>query len=175
MGYVTERGRRGSGWFLDEMCTEIGGRKHWLWRAVDRTGAVLDLLLQPHRDTQAAKSFFERLLVNHDVPDVIHTDKLWSDGAAIRALPVLHAVEHLQVRSSARCNNRIEQSHRRARKQKRSQLGFKKSRRAQEFLALQTRILNLHQHTRTTVPALNRRTHPSQAHRAWQRAFVAAV
>ena len=62
-----------------------------------------------HRDTHAAKTFFERLLVNDDVPDVIHTDKLWSYGAAIRALPVLHGVEHLQVISSARCNNLIEQ------------------------------------------------------------------
>jgi len=60
-----------------------------------KTGAVLDILLQPHRDTQAAKTFFERLLVNDEVPDVIHTDKLWSYGAAIRALPLLHAVEHL--------------------------------------------------------------------------------
>ncbi|GAA4004069.1 hypothetical protein GCM10022631_13730 [Deinococcus rubellus] len=54
--------RRGSRWFLDEVYVEIGGRKHWLWRAVDETGAVLDILLQPHRDTQAAKTFFERLL-----------------------------------------------------------------------------------------------------------------
>ncbi len=51
----------------------MAGKKFWLWRAVDESGAVLDILLQPHRDTQAAKSFFERLLVNHDVPDVIHT------------------------------------------------------------------------------------------------------
>jgi len=65
------------------MCVEIGGRKYWLWRAVDETGAVLDILLQPHRDTQAAKTFFERLLVNDDVPDIIHTDKLWSYGAAL--------------------------------------------------------------------------------------------
>ena len=101
--------RRGCRWFLDEVCVELSSRKHWLWRAVDESGAVQGIMLQPHRNSDAAKTFFERLLVNDDVPDVIHTDKLWSYGAAIRALPVLHAVEHIQVISSARCNNLIEQ------------------------------------------------------------------
>jgi len=110
---------------LDEVCIEIKGKKFWLWRAVDDCGAVLDLLLQDRRDTQAAKAFLRRLLVNYDVPDVIHTDKLWSYGAAIRELPVLHAVEHIQVISTARCNNLIEQPHRPTRQQERSQIGFK--------------------------------------------------
>lgn len=83
----------------------MAGKKHWLWRAVDESGAVLDMLWQVHRNADAAKTFFEGLLVNAAVPDVIHTDKLWSYGAALRALPVLHAVEHSQVSSSARCNN----------------------------------------------------------------------
>ncbi len=56
-----------------------------------------------------------------------------------------------------------------------TQPGFKKPRWAQEFLALHARISNLHQHTRTTVPALNRRTHPSQAHHAWQHAVNTAL
>jgi len=81
--------RWGSRWFLDEVCIEIRGKKLWLflaravpmrtlgrWRAVDDSGAVLDLFLQDRRDTQAAKTFLGRLLVNYDVPDVIHTDKL---------------------------------------------------------------------------------------------------
>ena len=138
-------------WFLDEVYIEIRGKKLWLWRAVDDSGAVLDLLLQDRRDTQAAKTFLGRLLVNYDVPDLIHTDKLWSYGAAIRELPVLHSVEHVQVISTARCNNLIEQSHRPTRQQERSgqafswallcprsQIGFKNQRRAQEFLALRT-------------------------------------
>ena len=167
--------RRGSRWFLDEVCIDMVGKKYWLWWAVDESGAVLDILLQTHRNTQAAKIFFERLLINYDVPDVIHTDKLWSYGAAIRELPVLHAAEHTQVISTARCNNLIEQSHRPTREQERSQLGFKKPRRAQEFLALHARISNLHQHSRTTVPALNRRRNQSKAHLAWQHAVDAAV
>jgi len=136
---------------------------------------VLDLLLQDRRDTQAAKTFLGKLLVNYDVPDVIHTDKLWSYGAAIRALPVLHSVEHIQVVSTARCNNLIEQSHRPTRQQERSQIGFKNSRRTQEFLALHARISNLHQYTRTTVPAYLRRTNQEHAYSTWQNAVEVAV
>ncbi len=66
---------------------DIGGVNHWLWRAVDEHGAVLDVFLQKHRDTEAARSFLARLLGEYDVPEVIHTDKLWSDGAALRELP----------------------------------------------------------------------------------------
>jgi len=58
------------------------------WRAVDDFGTVLDVLLQDRRDTQAAKTFLEKLLLNHDVPDVIHTDSLWGYRAAIRELSV---------------------------------------------------------------------------------------
>jgi len=167
--------RRGSRWFLDEVCIDMASKKFWLWRAVDESGAVLDILLQTHRNTNAAKAFFERLLTNDDVPDVIHTDKLWRYGAAIRALPMLHAVEHVQVISTVRCNNLIEQSHRPTRAQERSQLGFKNPRRAQDFLTLHARVSNLHQSTRTTVPALNRRRNQSKAPLAWQRAIDMAV
>ncbi len=67
------------------------------------------------------------------------------------------------------------QSHRPTRKQEHCQLGFKKPRQAQEFLALHARVSNLHQHTRTTVPARHRRTHQTKAHLAWQRAVDASV
>ncbi|GGS07014.1 IS6 family transposase [Deinococcus sedimenti] len=160
--------RRGSRWFLDEVYVEIGGQKHWLWRAVDEEGAVLDILLQPHRDTVAARTFFTRLLGEFEVPEAIHTDKLWSYGAAMRALPVLHNVEHVQVVSAARCNNLIEQSHRPTRQQERSQLGFKRRERTQEFLALHARVSNLHRHTRTTVSAGLRRRNQTETLRLWR-------
>ncbi len=67
------------------------------------------------------------------------------------------------------------QSHRKAREQKRSQLSLKKQRRTQEFLAPHARVSNLYQHTRITVPALNRRRNQAKAHLAWQHAVDAAV
>ncbi|SMB86042.1 IS6 family transposase [Deinococcus hopiensis] len=167
--------RRGSQWHLDEMCVQVGGVKHWLWRAVDEHGNVLDLLLQEHRDTEAAKSFFVRLLRQHDVPEVIHTDKLWSYGAALRELPVLQGVEHVQVVSTARCNNIVEQSHRPTRQQERAQLGFKRRRRTQEFLALHARVSNLHRQTRTTTPTALRRSNQTTALLLWQEVLQQAV
>ncbi|MBB5365387.1 transposase-like protein [Deinococcus humi] len=61
---------------------------------------MLDVFPQKHRDTKAAKSFFHRLLGEDEVPEVMHTDKLWSYGATLRELPVLHRVEHVQVVST---------------------------------------------------------------------------
>nr|WP_184138468.1 IS6 family transposase [Deinococcus humi] len=160
--------RRGSRWHLDEMHVDIGGVKHWLWRAVDERGAVLDVFLQEHRDTEAARSFFQRLLGEYDVPEVIHTDKLWSYGAALRELPVLHTVEHVQVVSTARCNNLIEQSHRPTRRQEHAQRGFRSRRRAQRFLDLHARITNLQHPARSTVPARRRRSHQQAAFETWR-------
>jgi len=112
--------RRGSRWSLDEMCTTVDGVRHWLWRAVDEHGYVLDILLQQHRDTAAAKTFLTRLLVEYDVPEVIHTDQLQSYGAAIRKLPSLTDVDHQHVISTSRCNNIVDQEHRFTRRQERS-------------------------------------------------------
>jgi putative transposase len=157
------------------MQVDIGGVKHGLWRAVDDHGIVLDVFLQQHRDTQAARSFFSRLLGEYDVPEVIHTDKLWSYGAALRELPVLHAVEHVQVVSTARCNTLIEQSHRKARRQERQQRGFRSRQWAQGFLNLHARISNLHHPARSTVPARYRRHQQQVAFKTWQEAVWQAA
>ncbi|GGO36278.1 hypothetical protein GCM10008949_39950 [Deinococcus humi] len=99
-----------------------------------------------------ARTVFTRLLSGSEVPEVIHTDKLCSDGAAIRELSVLHGVKDVQVTSSARRNNPVEQSHRLTRRQERQPRGFKR-RRAQELLAPHARVSNLHRHVHTTGPA----------------------
>ena len=130
--------------------------RHWLvlvrtarlgtldrWRAVDEHGFVLDILLQRHRDTGAAKTFLTQLLGEYDVPEVIQTDQLRSYGAAIWELPSLINVDHQQVISTARCNNLIEQEHRSTRRQERSQQGFRRRKRAQEFLSLHARMVVL--------------------------------
>ena len=159
--------RRGSRWHLDEVCTSVDGVWHWLWRAVDEYGFVLDILLQRHRDTDAAKTFLTRLLSEYDVPDRICTDKLASYGAAIREITSLAEVDHQQVISTARCNNMIEQSYRPTRRQERQQIGFKRRKRAQEFLNLHARIENLHHHSRTSVPTSTRRNNQRKAFQTW--------
>jgi transposase-like protein len=71
------RPRPGDKWHLDEVFIRIEGVQHYLWRAVDQDGVVLDILVQARRDADAAKRFFKRLLKGLDyVPRVIVTDKL---------------------------------------------------------------------------------------------------
>jgi len=128
---------------------------------------VLDVLLQRHRDTEAARTFLACLLGEFHVPETICTDKLASDGAAIRELPALQAVDHQPVISTTHCNNLVEQSHRRTRQQERSQLSFRKLKRTQEFLNLHARMTNLQRHTPTTVPAHISRKNQNQAFQTW--------
>src|SRR4051794_21154898 len=73
----------GDKWHLDEVCLMIRGQKHWLWRAVDQDGVVLDVLVQSRRDKRAAKRLLRKLLKKQGrVPRVMITDKLASYGAA---------------------------------------------------------------------------------------------
>jgi len=160
--------RRGSRWPLDEMHVVVGGVIHWRWRAVDEHGTVLDVFLQRHRNTSAATAFFQRLLGEYHVPGTVCTDKLASDGAAIRELPTLDDVDYQEVISSARCNNLIEQSHRPTRRQERAQLGLRQVRRTQGFLDLHARIANLHGSTRSTLRAYDRRFFLGTALRSWK-------
>jgi len=109
----------------------INGEQHYLWRAVDQEGTVLDILVQRRRDTAAAKKFFRRLRKDLQyVPRVLITDKLASYGAAKRA--VLPSVEHRQHK---RLNNRAENSHQPTRERERRMRRFKSPGHAQRFLA----------------------------------------
>ena len=81
------RPRTGDKWHLDEVFITINGQAHYLWRAVDQDGNVLDILVQRRRNQAAAKKFFRKLLKGLDyVPRVLITDKLPSYGAARRAV-----------------------------------------------------------------------------------------
>ncbi len=87
------RPRPGDKWHLDEVFIRIKGELHFLWRAVDRHGVVLDILVQSRRDAGAAKRFFRRLAKSLQyVPRVLITGKLGSYGVAQREL--LPNVEH---------------------------------------------------------------------------------
>ena len=80
------RPRPGDKWHLDEVFLRIGGKQHYMWRAVDQHGTVLDILVQSRRSAKAAKRFFKKLLKGLQyVPRVVVTDKLRSYGAAKRA------------------------------------------------------------------------------------------
>lgn len=55
-------GRLGEKWHLDEVVKTIRGKKHWLWRAVDQDGIVLDVLVQSHRNATTAMRLMHKLL-----------------------------------------------------------------------------------------------------------------
>ena len=72
-------------WHLDEVVVKIGGRRMYLWRAVDDEGEVLDVLVQKRRNKHAALKLLRRLLLNTGAhPEVIVTDKLASYRAAMK-------------------------------------------------------------------------------------------
>ncbi len=144
-------------WHLDEMAVRVGGRLHWLWRAVDEHGEPLDVFLQAQRDTAAAARFFRRLLdaTGGTPPARITTDKLGSYAAALREVPELAGIEHQQVRSAQRCNNRVEQAHQSTRVRERVMRRFKSAVSAQQFLDAFSRVGNLFRpgRHRMTAPA----------------------
>ena len=116
---------------MDEVFLKINGKTHYLWRAVDQHGNVLDILVQSRRDMAAAKRFFRKLLNGcRYVPRVIITDKFSSYGAAKR--DVLPGVEH---RRSRYLNNRAENSHQPTRKHERVMRRSKSAGHAQRFLS----------------------------------------
>jgi len=123
--------RPGDQWHLDEVFLKINGRMHFLWRAVDQDGDVLDILVQTSRDKKAAKKFFRKLLKGLQyIPRVIVTDKLRSYGAA--KAEVLPSVEHRQQKYQ---NNRAENSHEPTRLREKVMRRFKSAGHAQRFLS----------------------------------------
>jgi putative transposase len=149
---------------LDEVSLTISGERHYLWRAVDQDGHVLDILVQRRRDKYAAKTFFRKLLKGCQyVPRVIITDKLKSYGAAKREL--LPSVEHRQHRY---LNNRAENSHQPTRQRERRMQGFKSAGHAQRFLAAYGPITQHFRPRRHLLPASVYRQEMRQRLHTWQ-------
>jgi putative transposase len=122
-GLRRRRPRPGDKWHADEVHLKINGRRYRLWRAVDQAGVVLDTLLQPRRNQEAAEAFLGRVVDGQGYqPRVVITDRLASSPPAVRrVLPGL--------------NNRAENSHRPVRRRERVLQRFKSPAHAQQFLA----------------------------------------
>ena len=157
-------------WHLDEMVIVIRGRHHWLWRAVDNEGEVLDFLVQSRRNAKAALKLLRRLLKRQGVaPTRITTDKLRSYHVAIRTLGL--TAEHID---NKRANNRAENSHQPVRRRERKQQKFKSPGSAQRFLNIQSAVYNSfyvqrHLLNRSTFKRLR-----TDAFCVWENASVAA-
>ena len=156
-------GNRGDRWFLDEMVVSIGGKRRYLWRAVDQDGDVLDILVQKRKDTTSATRFFRKLLKGQgEVPLEITTDKLGSYVAAKRE--VMPSVPHCRDRYA---NNRAEVSHEHTRSRERQMRGFRSDGQAQRFLSVYGQCHNLFRVGRHLMRATNYRLLRSRSHDIW--------
>jgi putative transposase len=146
---------------MDEVFIRIRSKLHYLWRAVDQDGNVLDILVQSRRNTKAARLFFRELLKGlRCVPRVIVTGKLKSYAAAKQT--ILPSVEHQQSRY---LNNRAEVSHQPTRRRERQLQHFKSGRHAQHFLSNHGRIHNHFQLRRHSLSAGEHRpAHDTRSH-----------
>jgi putative transposase len=132
------RPRPSGTWHLDEVFVRIGGKRTYLWRAVDDEGEVLEVLAQSRRNKCAALKLMRKLLKKQGyIPDQIVTDKLGSYGAALREL----GLSHLHVTGS-RLNNRAEVSHQPTRRRERRMGRFKSPGSMQCFLSVHDAIYN---------------------------------
>jgi putative transposase len=163
----------GDTFYIDEVFVKINGKQHYLWRAVDQDGEVVDVYLQAKRDGVAAKRFFKRLLRNHGgEPRKIVTDKLRSYGVAHRELipETIHSTKQYE-------NNRAEQSHEATRVRERGMSGtasrrFKSVRQAQGFVTAHAAVYNLFNLGRHLVSANHYRNLRASALAEWSRAVA---
>jgi putative transposase len=156
------QGRLGDTWHIDEVFVTIQGQQQYLWRAVDQDGDVIDILVQPRRNQQAAERFFRRLLKGQGrEPRWLVTDKLRSYDAAHRT--IMPTVNHI---NDVYANNRAEVSHEPTRE--RAMRGFRSSEQAQRFLTLHGLTQNLFPLGRHLMQAINYRLLRTQAFQVWQ-------
>ncbi len=147
---------------------KISGKHHYLWRAGDQDGDVVDVYLQARRDGAAAKRFFKRLLRSHgSKPRKIVTDKLRSYGVAHRELipETIHSTQQYE-------NNRAEQSHEATRVRERGMRKFKSVMQALMFVTAQAALHILFNLGRHLVRAQHYRNLRICAFTEWSRAVA---
>ena len=131
------RGFRHWRWHLDEVCVKINGEMHFLWRAVDHEGEVLESYVTKTRDKAAALTFMKKALKRHGSPAAITTDGLRSYGAAMCELGNAHKQE-----IGRWANNRVENSHLPFRRRERAMLRFRQMKSLQKSASVHANISN---------------------------------
>lgn len=153
-----ERPRPNDKWHMDEVVITIRGKKHWLWRAIDADGDVLDILVQTRRNAKAAKRFFQRLVSQFGEPRVVITDKLRSYKTQ---------APNADHRAHKGLNNAIEVSHRLTRKRERIMGRFKSHWQAQRFLSAHDQINLIFRPRRFQLTATSYRHARNDAFSLW--------
>ncbi|MDI9918195.1 IS6 family transposase [Rhodococcus sp. IEGM 1379] len=174
------RPQPGDTWHLDEVFIKINGTQHYLWRAVDQDGNVLDVLVQSRRNAKAAKKFFRKLLKGLGyVPRVIVTDKLGSYQVAHREL--MGSVEHRRSKylnnraENSYLNNRAENSHQPTRQREQAMKRFASPGHAQRFLSAFSGISPHFRPNRHKLSAPQWRTEMADRFAVWQEVTATAA
>jgi putative transposase len=124
-------------WHLDEVFVKINGERHYLWRAVDHEGEVLESFVTKTRDKTSALKFLRKAMRKHGRPEVIVTDRLRSYGAALKQIGAADRQE-----TGRWANNRAENSHLPFRRRERAMLRFRRMRSLQKFAAVHASVYN---------------------------------
>ena len=124
-------------WHLDEMFVKINGERHYLWRAVDHEGEVLESFVTKTRDKKAALKFLRKSMKRYGRPHVFVTDKLRSYGAALKEIGAADRQE-----TGRWLNNRAENSHLPFRRRERAMLRFRRMRSLQKFVSVHSSVSN---------------------------------
>jgi len=162
-------GRLGDTWHLDEVFVSIQGQQQYLWRTVDQDGDVIDILIQRHRNRNAAERFFRHLLKGQGAePRWLITDKLKSFDAAHRT--IMPTVKHI---NKTYANDRAEVSHQPTRQPEYHMRGFSSSSQAQQFLTLHGLTQNLFHLGRHLMQAVNYRLLRNRAFQIWKEVVCA--
>lgn len=157
------RGIRHWKWHVDEVYVRINGETHYLWRAVDHEGEVLDSHVTKTRDKSAALHFLKKALKRHGKTEAIVTDGLRSYPAAMRALG------NEDRREVGRyLNNRAENSHLPFRRRERAMLRFRQMKSLQKFASVHASISNHFQSQRHLVDRQTYKTLRTTALAEWQ-------
>jgi putative transposase len=125
-------------WHLDEVYVKINGEMHYLWRAVDHEGEVLESYASKTRDKAAALKFIKKAMKRHGRPKAIVTDGLRSYGAAMNAL----GAADLQAPVGRWNNNRAETSHLPFRRRERAMIRFRRMKTLQKFVSVHASVHN---------------------------------
>jgi putative transposase len=155
-------------WHLDEMFVKINGETHYLWRAVDHEGEVLESFVTKTRDKKAALKFLKKTMRKHGRPEVIVTDRLRSYGAALKQIGLADRQE-----TGRWLNNRAENSHLTFRRREKAMLRFRRIRSLQKFASVQAAIHNHFNQERHLYSRDNFKLNRTAALAEWRQLYTA--
>jgi putative transposase len=150
-------------WHLDEVYVKISGEMHYLWRAVDQEGEVLESFATKERDKAAALKFMKKLMKRHGSAEAITTDGLRSYSAAMKELG---NADKQEVGRWA--NNRVENSHLPFRRRERAMNRFRRMKTLQKFSSVHASVHNLFNQERHLVSSEQYRERRSAALAEWR-------